>query len=64
MAARLFPFLLIGIAIIVWKIYQNAQIDSQVTHLDGWQQTAEKMMPIPPSHVQLHDAVQRKTQAS
>ena len=37
----------------MYKIVQNARVNPSETHLDGWQQTAEHMRPMPKSAIEL-----------
>ena len=47
--------LLGAIAFLANKVYQNSKIDTQVSHIDHWQETAKHMIPVPLSHVELSD---------
>jgi hypothetical protein len=52
--------LLVAIAAVAYRLYQNSKIDTQVSHIDHWQETAKHMIPVPLSHVELQDPYKGK----
>jgi hypothetical protein len=39
----------------IYKVYEKSQVDPNETHLDGWQETAKHMRPVPKSAIELAD---------
>jgi hypothetical protein len=48
------------IAAVAYKLYENSKVDTQVSHIDHWQETAKHMIPVPLSHVELNDPYKGK----
>jgi hypothetical protein len=47
------PLLFLAGLFAIYKVYEKSQVDSNETHLDGWQETARHMRPVPKSAIEL-----------